>query len=148
MTILLGVGWYRATIVLLCLYILKKYILEIWLSATDASHTHRQTTKYSATQLVFSLKFKLTQSSRYVRVCVASLPDTPYSPQQSINIEGNEGCYTSYCGMNINIYLMVIHIAAKQIFYALAQCRRVDFYKHFLLSARKRLYALCSPHKS
>ena len=73
-----------------------------------------QTTKSRAIQLVFSLKFKLTQSSRYVRVCVASLPDTPNSPQQSINIEGNEGCYTSYCGMNINIYLMVIHIAAKQ----------------------------------
>ena len=88
--------------------------VEIWSGVTDPSQTQKQTTKYSATQLVFSLKFKLTQSSRSVRVCVASLPDTPYSPQQSINIEGNEGCYTSYCGMNINIYLMVIHIAAKQ----------------------------------
>ena len=66
--------------------------VEIQSGVTDPTQTQKQTTKYSATQLVFSLKFKLTQSSRYVRVCVASLPDTPNSPQQSINIEGNEGC--------------------------------------------------------
>ena len=41
---------------LVCLYILEK--VEIWLGVTDAS----QTTEYSATQLVSSIKFKLSHA--------------------------------------------------------------------------------------
>ena len=36
--------------------------VEIWLGVTDASHTHSQTTEYSATQLVSSIKFKLSHA--------------------------------------------------------------------------------------
>ena len=45
---------------LVCLYTLEK--VEIWSSVTDASHTHSQTTEYSATQLVSSIKFKLSHA--------------------------------------------------------------------------------------
>ena len=38
--VLLGIRWYRVSIGLVCLYILKK--VEIWLGVTDPSHTHRQ----------------------------------------------------------------------------------------------------------
>ena len=41
---------------LVCLYILEK--VEIWLGVTDAS----QTTEYIATQLVSSIKFKLSHA--------------------------------------------------------------------------------------
>ena len=41
---------------LVCLYILEK--VEIWSGDTDVS----QTTEYRATQLVYSIKFKLSQA--------------------------------------------------------------------------------------
>ena len=53
---LLGITWYRVSIGLVCLYILEK--VEIWSGVTDAS----QTTEYRATQLVSSIKFKLSHA--------------------------------------------------------------------------------------
>ena len=44
---------------LVCLYILEK--VEIWSGVTDASHTHSQT-EYRATQLVSSIKHKLSHA--------------------------------------------------------------------------------------
>ena len=38
--------------------------VEIWPGVTDASQTHRQTTEYSATQLVLCLKFNLSHAKR------------------------------------------------------------------------------------
>ena len=38
--------------------------MEIWSGVTDPSQTHRQTTEYSATQLVLSLKFKPSHARR------------------------------------------------------------------------------------
>ena len=54
--VLLDIRWYEVSKVLACLYILEK--VEIWLGVTDAS----QTTEYSATQLVSSIKFKLSHA--------------------------------------------------------------------------------------
>ena len=49
--VLLNTWWYRVTIGLLCLYLLKK--VEIWSGVTDAGHTHRQhNIDDRATQLV------------------------------------------------------------------------------------------------
>ena len=45
---------------LVCLYILEK--VEIWSGDTDASHTDSQTTEYRATQLVSSIKHKLSHA--------------------------------------------------------------------------------------
>ena len=45
---------------LVCLYILEK--VEIWSGDTDASQTDRQTSEYSATQLVSSIKHKLSHA--------------------------------------------------------------------------------------
>ena len=45
---------------LVCLYILEK--VEIWSGDTDASQTDRQTTEYSATQLLSSIQFKLSHA--------------------------------------------------------------------------------------
>ena len=59
--VLLGFMWYRVNIGLICLYILKK--VEIWSGVTDVLITHSQTTKYRATQLVYSLKFKLSHAA-------------------------------------------------------------------------------------
>ena len=58
--VLLGIRWYRVSKGLVCLYILEK--VEIWSGVTDASLTDRQTTEYSATQLVYSIKFKLSHA--------------------------------------------------------------------------------------
>ena len=57
--VLLGIRWYRVSKGLVCLYILEK--VEIWSGVTDASH-HSQTTEYRATQLVSSIKFKLSHA--------------------------------------------------------------------------------------
>ena len=48
--------WYRVSKGLVCLYILEK--VEIWWGVTDPS----QTTECSATQLVSSIKFKLSHA--------------------------------------------------------------------------------------
>ena len=45
---------------LVCLYILEK--VEIWSGVTDASQTDRQTTEYRATQLLSSIKHKLSHA--------------------------------------------------------------------------------------
>ena len=58
--VLLGIMWRLVSIGLICLYILEK--VDIWTGDTDASHTHSQTTEYSATQLVSSIKFKLSHA--------------------------------------------------------------------------------------
>ena len=57
---LLGFRWYRVSKGLVCLYILEK--VEIWSGVTDASQTDRQTTEYRATQLVSSIKHKLSHA--------------------------------------------------------------------------------------
>ena len=59
---MLGITWYRVSIGLVCLYILEK--VEIWSGVTDASHTHSLTDNriYRATQLVSSIKFKLSHA--------------------------------------------------------------------------------------
>ena len=54
---LVGTAWYRVSKGLVCLYILEK--VEIWSGVTDARHTHSQTTEYRATQLLYSIQFKL-----------------------------------------------------------------------------------------
>ena len=41
---------------------LKEEKVEIWSGDSDASHTHTRTTEYSATELVLSLKFKLSHT--------------------------------------------------------------------------------------
>ena len=46
---------------LVCLYILEK--AEIWSGVTDASHTHSQT-EYRATQLLYSIQFKLSHAMK------------------------------------------------------------------------------------
>ena len=56
MLVLLDIRWYEVSKGLVCLYILEK--VEIWLGVTDAS----QTTEYSASQLVSSIKFKLSHA--------------------------------------------------------------------------------------
>ena len=45
---------------LVCLYILEK--VEIWSGVTDASQTDRQTTEDRATQLLYSIQFKLSHA--------------------------------------------------------------------------------------
>ena len=50
------------------LYILEK--VDIWSGVTDALH-HSQTTEYSATQLVSSIKFKLSHA---IRECMLRYP--------------------------------------------------------------------------
>merc|ERR1711994_998648 len=59
--VLLGIRWYMVSKGLVCLYILEK--VEIWSGDTDASQTDRQTTEYSATQLVSSIKHKLSHAN-------------------------------------------------------------------------------------
>ena len=51
---------YWVSIGLVCLYILEK--VDIWSGDTDASQTDRQTTEYSATQLLSSIQFKLSHA--------------------------------------------------------------------------------------
>ena len=58
--VLLGIRCYRVSKGLVCLYILEK--VEIWSGVTDASLKDRQTTEYSATQLVSSIKIKLSHA--------------------------------------------------------------------------------------
>ena len=55
--VLLRTMWYRVSKGLLCLYILKKWRFGQLLWMPD-----RQTTEYSATQLVLSIKFKLSHA--------------------------------------------------------------------------------------
>ena len=55
-SVLLGIRWYRVSKGLVCLYILEK--VDIWSGVTDAS----QTTEDRATQLVSSIKFKLSHA--------------------------------------------------------------------------------------
>ena len=54
--VLLDIRWYKVSKGLVCLYIWEK--VEIWSGDTDAS----QTTEDSATQLVYSIKFKLSHA--------------------------------------------------------------------------------------
>ena len=51
---LISTWWYRVTIGLLCLYILKKKWRFCWVISMCYSLTHRQTTNYKATHLVDS----------------------------------------------------------------------------------------------
>ena len=51
---------YWVSKVLVCLYILEK--VEIWSGVTDASHTDRQTTEDRASQLLYSIQFKLSHA--------------------------------------------------------------------------------------
>ena len=67
---LLGIRWYRVSKGLVCLYILEK--VEICSGVTDASQTDRQTTEYRATQLVYSIKFKLSHAIRHRSVKTTS----------------------------------------------------------------------------
>ena len=50
--------WFSLLYIYIHTYILKKG--EIWSGITDASQTDRQTKEYRATQLVKSIKFKLS----------------------------------------------------------------------------------------
>ena len=91
MLVLLGIRWYRVSKGLVCLYILEK--VEIWSGDTDASQTDRQTTEYSATQLVYSIKFKLSHAIFECPRCqlrdkieltkIAQSPEFKRSPQFS-----------------------------------------------------------------
>ena len=62
--------------------------VEIWLGVTDASH-HSLTTEYSATQLVSSIKFKLSHAietdpqQEKVTPTPTSTPRTPLIVQKS-----------------------------------------------------------------
>ena len=60
MLVLLDIRWYRVSKGLVCLYILEK--VEIWSGVTDASQTDRQTTEDRATQLLYSIQFKLSHA--------------------------------------------------------------------------------------
>ena len=60
--VLLDIRWYMVSKGLVCLYILEK--VEIWSGVTNTSHTDWQTTEYSATQLVSSIKHKLSHAIR------------------------------------------------------------------------------------
>ena len=63
--VLLVIRWYRVVKGLVCLYMLEKG--EIWSGVTVASHTHthRQITEYSATQLVYSKTFKMSHAIQF-----------------------------------------------------------------------------------
>ena len=69
---LLGFRWYRVSKGLVCLYILEK--VEIWSGVTDAWHTDSLTTEYRATQLVSSIKVKLSHAIYYQSAYCASWP--------------------------------------------------------------------------
>ena len=58
--VLLDIRWYRVSKGLVCLYILEK--VQTWSGVTDASQTDRQTTEYRATQLLYSIQFKLSHA--------------------------------------------------------------------------------------
>ena len=58
--VLLDIRWYMVSKGLVCLYILEK--VEIWSGDTDAWHTDSQTTENRATQLVSSIKHKLSHA--------------------------------------------------------------------------------------
>ena len=60
--VLLGIRWYMVSKGLVCLYILEKSgdLVGCYWCLTD-----RQTTEYSATQLVYSIKFKLSHATVY-----------------------------------------------------------------------------------
>ena len=61
--VLLDIRWYEVSKGLVCLYIYILEKVEIWWGDTDARHlTHSQTTEYRATQLVKSIKFKLSHA--------------------------------------------------------------------------------------
>ena len=71
--VLLDIRWYEVSKGLVCLYILEK--VEIWLGVTDASHLSlSQTTEYSATQLVSSIKFKLSHAIIQNKVSLGGSP--------------------------------------------------------------------------
>ena len=59
--VLLGIRWYRVSKGLVCLYILEK---SGDLIGCYRYLTHRQTTEYRATQLVSSIKHKLSHATR------------------------------------------------------------------------------------
>ena len=66
-SVLLSIKLYWVSKGLVCLYILEK--MEIWLGFTDASHLSlSQTTEYSATQLVSSIKFKLSHAMKEKKI--------------------------------------------------------------------------------
>ena len=52
-----SISWYRVSIGLLCLYILEKVKIRV-----TPMPDIRQTTEYRATQLVYSIKFKLSHA--------------------------------------------------------------------------------------
>ena len=58
--VLLDIRWYMVSKGLVCLYILEK--VEIWSGVTNASHTDRDPSEYRATQLVSSIKHKLSHA--------------------------------------------------------------------------------------
>ena len=58
--VLLGIRWCMVSKGLVCLYILEK--VEIWSGDTDASLTDWQTIEDSATQLLYSIQFKLSHA--------------------------------------------------------------------------------------
>ena len=64
--VLLDIRWYMVSKGLVCLYILEK--VEIWSGDTDAWHTDWQTSEYRATQLVSSIKHKLSHA---IHPCLA-----------------------------------------------------------------------------
>ena len=59
---LLGIRWYRVSIGLLCLYTYIGKSGDLVGFYRSLIHTHRQTTEDRATQLVYSIKFKLSHA--------------------------------------------------------------------------------------
>ena len=59
--VLLDIRWYEVSKGLVCLYMLEK--VEIWSGDTDAS----QTTEDRATQLLYSIQFKLSHAMQTVQ---------------------------------------------------------------------------------
>ena len=59
--VLLGIKWYWVCKMLYCLYILKKQRFGRVLPIPDI-----QTTEYRATQLVYSIKFKLSHATLFL----------------------------------------------------------------------------------
>ena len=90
---LLGFRWYRVSKGLVCLYILEK--VEIWSGVTDASHTDWQTSEYRATQLVSSIKFKLSHAMLLQQTFTEVLTMVTDPRFQSWS------CWWGYCGWMI-----------------------------------------------
>ena len=60
--------------------------VEIWSGDTDASHTHSQTTEYRATQLLLSIKFKLSHAILLFRIFhLFGFPTLRKKPEEEFN---------------------------------------------------------------